>query len=94
MRLPVIVGHPPDMSVSKKRVFDAIHHREPDQVPCDYWGTPEIDRRLMHHFSIDSLDDVRRSLKADISYMLQSTRGKGDKWSEANVLWTKIKVAF
>ena len=81
MRLPVIVGHPRDMSVSKKRVFDAIHHREPDQVPCDYWGTPEIDRRLMHHFSIDSLDEVRRSLKADISYIYGSgiiyEEGKG-----------------
>ena len=38
--------------------------------------------------------ELTRYVKADISYMLQSMRGKGDKWSEANVLWTKIKVAF
>jgi uroporphyrinogen decarboxylase len=57
---------------SKKRVIDAISHREPDRVPCDYWGTPEVDQRLMHHFSVSSLDEVRKSLKADISYIYAS----------------------
>ncbi len=38
--------------------------------------------------------ELTKYVKADISYMLQSIRGKGDKWSEANVLWTKIKVSF
>lgn len=38
--------------------------------------------------------ELTKHVKADISYILQSMRGKGDKWSEANVLWTKIKVAF
>jgi uroporphyrinogen decarboxylase len=57
---------------SKKRVIDAISHREPDRVPCDYWGTPEVDQRLMHQFSVSSLDEVRKSLKADISYIYAS----------------------
>lgn len=38
--------------------------------------------------------ELTKNLKADIAYMMQSTRVKGDKWSEANVLWTKLKVAF
>lgn len=38
--------------------------------------------------------ELTKYAKADISYMLQSIRGKGDKWYEANVLLTKIKVSF
>lgn len=38
--------------------------------------------------------ELTKNLKADISYMLQSIRGKGDKWYEVNVLWTKIKISF
>jgi len=38
--------------------------------------------------------ELTKYVKADIAYMLQSARVKGDKWSAANVLSTKIKVAF
>ena len=38
--------------------------------------------------------ELTKYVKADISYMLQSIRGKDDKWSVANVLWTKIKISF
>ena len=38
--------------------------------------------------------ELTKYVKADIAYMLQSIRGKGDKWYEANVLWTKIKIMF
>lgn len=58
--------------MSKKRVLDAVHHREPDRVPCDYWGTPEVDRKLMDHFKVDSLDAVRRCLGVDLSYIYAS----------------------
>lgn len=60
------------MLLSKKRVLDAIEHREPDQVPCDYWGTPEVDRKLMDHFKVGSLDEVRRCLGVDLSYIYAS----------------------
>ena len=30
----------------------------------------------------------------DVSYMLQSLRGKGDKWFEANAIWLKNKISF
>jgi uroporphyrinogen decarboxylase len=56
----------------KERVLKSVNHQEPDQVPCDYWGTPEVDQKLMDHFSVTSLDDVRKSLNADISYIYAS----------------------
>ena len=37
---------------------------------------------------------LTKYVKADIYYMMRSTRGTGDKWSEANVLGTKLKVSF
>ena len=56
----------------KERVLKSVNHQEPDQVPCDYWGTPEVDQKLMDHFSVTSLDDFRKSLNADISYIYAS----------------------
>ena len=38
--------------------------------------------------------ELTKYIKFDVSYMLQSIRGKGDKWYEANVLWLKNKIAF
>jgi hypothetical protein len=38
--------------------------------------------------------ELNKYVKLDVSYMLQSIRGKGDKWSEANVLWLKNKISF
>lgn len=37
---------------------------------------------------------LNKYLKADIYYMLEDSRGKGDKWSCANILGTKVKIAF
>jgi hypothetical protein len=37
---------------------------------------------------------LTKYVKADISYMLASSRIKGDKWSNANVLWLKARIAF
>ncbi len=38
--------------------------------------------------------ELTKYVKFDVSYMLQSVRGKGDKWYEANVLWLKNKISF
>jgi len=38
--------------------------------------------------------ELTKYVKFDVSYMLQSVRGKGDKWYDANVLWLKNKIAF
>jgi len=37
---------------------------------------------------------LTKYVKADIYYMFKSNRIKGDKWNSANVLGTKIKIAF
>lgn len=38
--------------------------------------------------------ELTKYAKFDVSYMLQSIRGTGDKWYEANVLWLKEKISF
>ena len=38
--------------------------------------------------------DLTKYAKADIYYMLKSNRITGDKWSNANVLGTKIRISF
>lgn len=60
------------MSDFKRRVLDAINHRETDRVPCDFWGTPEVDRMLMDHFGVDSLHGVREKLGTEIRYVYAS----------------------
>ncbi len=37
---------------------------------------------------------LTKYVKADIYYMIRSMRGVGDKWSDANVLGTKLKISF
>ena len=56
----------------KRRVLDTLGHREPDQVPCDYWGTPEVDLKLMEYFAAYSPDGVREKLETDIRYIYAS----------------------
>jgi len=38
--------------------------------------------------------ELNKYVKLDVSYMLQSIRGSGNKWYEANVLWLKNKISF
>lgn len=37
---------------------------------------------------------LTKYVKADIFYLLRSNRGRGDKWSCANVVGTKVKISF
>jgi uroporphyrinogen decarboxylase len=60
------------LTISRERVLNATNHREPDQVPCDYWGTPEMDEILRGHFGASSLDEVREKLKVDMRYIYAS----------------------
>lgn len=56
----------------KKRVLAAIGHQQPDEVPCDYWGTPEVDDILMHHFEVDSLGSLLKLFSTDVRYVYGS----------------------
>lgn len=50
----------------KERVLTALKHQKPDRTPCNYMGTPEIDRLLLDHFQTDNMDTVLEKLGVDI----------------------------
>lgn len=43
---------------SKQRVLTAIAHQEPDRVPVNYYGEPDVDRRLREHFGTDDFNEA------------------------------------
>ncbi len=47
-----------------------------------------------NRFSAGTEFELTKYAKADLCYMLKNNRVRGDKWSCANVLGTKIKIAF
>lgn len=51
---------------SKQRVLTALEHRQPDRVPCNYLGTPEVDAILMANFRTDRMDEVLEKLGVDL----------------------------
>jgi len=53
----------------KKRVLTALSHKDPDRTPCDYQGTPEVDRLLMAHFKTNDIDVVLDELGVDLRYV-------------------------
>jgi uroporphyrinogen decarboxylase len=50
----------------KERVLTALSHNEPDQCPCDYIGTPEVDKKLKDYFSTEDMDEVLEKLGTDL----------------------------
>jgi len=52
----------PEAMTAKERVLTTIAHQEPDRVPVNYYGEPDVDRRLREHFGTDDLD---RALEVD-----------------------------
>lgn len=51
---------------SKQRVLTALKHQQPDRVPCNYLGTPEVDEMLLAHFRTDNMDDVLEKFGVDL----------------------------
>ncbi len=43
---------------SKERVLATLAHVEPDRVPVNYYGEPDVDRRLREHFGTDDLNEA------------------------------------
>ena len=54
---------------SRERVDMALAHREPDRVPIDYWGTAEINRRLMARLGLKNMEEVLQSFDVDFRYI-------------------------
>ena len=42
-----------------------LDHQKPDRVPMDYWGTPEITKKLIHHLDCSNQFDMMQKLKID-----------------------------
>ena len=51
---------------SRERVLTALSHQQPDRCPCDYIGTPEVDRKLKQHFRTENMDEVLEKLGVDL----------------------------
>jgi uroporphyrinogen decarboxylase len=51
---------------SKERILTALDHKEGDRCPCDYIGTPEVDKELLHHFETEDMEVVLERLGADL----------------------------
>lgn len=51
---------------SCERVLASLSHHQPDFVPADYLGTPEIEALLLKHFNVDSHDQLLECLGTDL----------------------------
>ena len=51
---------------SRERVLTALDQRQPDRVPVNYIGTPEIDAALTAHFGAHTMDPVLDILDIDL----------------------------
>ena len=54
---------------SVERVMAAVSHREPDRIPLDYWGVPEVTERLLAKFDLPDVRALRRHLNVDLTYV-------------------------
>lgn len=49
----------------RERWLAAIDHEPADRVPTDFWGTDEVQRSLMEHLRLGSMDQVYERLHID-----------------------------
>ncbi len=54
------------MMTSRERVLAALARHEPDVVPADYFGAPEIESQLSSHFGVDAHDALLDCLGTDL----------------------------
>jgi len=58
----------PATMTPRERVRAALEHVEPDFTPCDYFDTPEIRQGMLGHFGVETEDELRACLGAEIRY--------------------------
>jgi len=51
---------------SRKRVMDAIAHREPDRLPADLWAEPEVKEKLLKYYVTSDWNHVLDILEIDV----------------------------
>lgn len=55
-----------DQMTHRERILTAIQHQPTDRVPTDYWGVPEITKKLMEHFGVSSKIALAKALDIDM----------------------------
>lgn len=61
----------------KERTCEAIHHRQPDRVPIEYWARDEVTEALVHRLGLESPSELMDALDIDL-------RGVGPKFIPAS----------
>ncbi len=66
----------------KQRWCALLEGRAPDKVPCDYWGTAEVTRRLLQDLRCSSEPELWRKLGIDKCVFLapKHPRAREDTW--------------
>jgi uroporphyrinogen decarboxylase len=54
---------------SRERVLLAINHQEPDRVPLDWSGEPEVSAALQAHFGVRGHEELLRCLHVDLRHV-------------------------
>ncbi len=57
------------MMTSRERVLAALNHTKPDRPPLNYFGTRETTARLLRHFGLSTIEELRVQLGADMRYV-------------------------
>ena len=63
--MPYRLSSSSDSMTPRERWLALFHHQQPDRVPMDYWGTPEITRKLMGHLGCTTRHRMLRKLHVD-----------------------------
>ncbi len=58
---------------SRERVLAAIAHRQPDQLPCDFWAEEPTWRRLLEHVGHGDRDRLLDDLEVDVRHLKATT---------------------
>jgi uroporphyrinogen decarboxylase len=64
---------------SRERVLLAINHQEPDRVPLDWSGEPEVSTALQAHFGLRSHEELLRHLHVDLRHVGLQLKADPDK---------------
>lgn len=52
----------------RQRVLDAIHHKQPDRVPIDFWAVPEVFDQLQEALALSDRQAVLDRFDVDLRY--------------------------
>ncbi len=56
---------PKETMTPKERWLAALQRKKPDRVPTDYWGTGEINQKMMEHLGCATFRDMMKLLHID-----------------------------